>query len=165
MLGAAFTSFGGMLMTMTSASGDPKIGVDFTMNAIAAAVIGGTLLSGGRGTIAGAVAGAVTLRLIGNLLFSLGLNGYWQYVVIGTILIAALGVPYLIGRARAILVQGREGDERHQHCRYGSERSGPRGFTSPLGEHPDDCATPHPADRLGGDVHVRARIPQHDPGR
>ena len=35
------------------------------------------------------------------LLFSLGLNGYWQYVVIGTILIAALGVPYLIGRARA----------------------------------------------------------------
>ena len=100
-LGAAFTSFGGMLMTMTSASGDPKIGVDFTMNAIAAAVIGGTLLSGGRGTIAGAVAGAVTLRLIGNLLFSLGLNGYWQYVVIGTILIAALGVPYLIGRARA----------------------------------------------------------------
>ena len=71
------------------------------MNAIAAAVLGGTLLSGGRGAIAGAVAGAVALQLIGNLLFSLGLNGYWQYVVIGTILIAALGVPYLIGRARA----------------------------------------------------------------
>ena len=40
-------------------------------------------------------------RTIVILLFSLGLNGYWQYVVIGTILIAALGVPYLIGRARA----------------------------------------------------------------
>ncbi len=100
-MGAAFASFGGMIMTMTSASGDPKIGADFTMNAIAAAVIGGALLSGGRGTLAGAVAGGVTLRLISNLLFSLGLNGYWQYVVIGTILVLALGVPYLIGRVRA----------------------------------------------------------------
>ena len=36
----------------------------------------------------------------GNLLFSLGLNGYWQYVVIGLILVAALGIPYLITRAR-----------------------------------------------------------------
>lgn len=100
-LGAIFACVGGMFMTMTSMSGDPKIGVAFTMNAIAAAVLGGTLLSGGRGSIAGAVAGAVTLQLIGNLLFSLGLNGYWQYVVIGLILVAALGIPYLVGRARA----------------------------------------------------------------
>lgn len=99
-LGAVFAGFGGVLMTMNSMSGDPKIGADFTMNAIAAAVIGGTLLAGGRGTVAGAVAGAVTIRLIGNLLFSLGLIDYWQYVVVGTILIAALGVPYLIGQAR-----------------------------------------------------------------
>lgn len=100
-LGAIFASVGGMFMTMNSMSGDPKIGTTFTMNAIAAAVLGGTLLSGGRGAIAGAVAGAVALQLIGNLLFSLGLNGYWQYVVIGLILVAALGIPYLITRARA----------------------------------------------------------------
>ncbi|GAA2178976.1 ABC transporter permease [Brooklawnia cerclae] len=99
-LGAVFACLGGILMTMTAMSGDPKIGVPFTMNAIAAAVLGGTVLAGGRGTLAGAVAGAVTLQLIGNLLFSLGLNGYWQYVVIGLILVAALGGPYLIGRAR-----------------------------------------------------------------
>lgn len=95
-LGALFAYVGGIFMTMTSMSGDPKIGASFTMNAIGAAVLGGTLLAGGRGTLAGTIAGAITLQLIGNLMFSLGLNGYWQYVVVGLILVAALGIPYLV---------------------------------------------------------------------
>lgn len=99
-LGALLASIGGVFMTMTSASGDPKIGAPFTMRAIAACVLGGTLLSGGRGTVAGSIAGAITLQLIGNLLFSLGLNGYWQYVVIGLILIVVLAVPYFVAQAR-----------------------------------------------------------------
>lgn len=99
-LGALFACVGGIFMTMSSLSGDPKIGVSFTMNAIASAVLGGTLLMGGRGTLAGTVAGAVTLQLIGNLMFSLGLNGYWQYVVIGLILVAALGIPYVVAQVR-----------------------------------------------------------------
>lgn len=104
---AFFASMGGVFMTTTSMSGDPKIGAPFTLNAIAAAVLGGCLLSGGRGTVSGAVAGAVTLQLIGNLLFSLGLNGYWRYVVIGIILVAALGLPYVIGIVRRNLAASR----------------------------------------------------------
>ena len=105
-LGAVFAILGVVLITMTSMSGDPKIGVSFTMRAIAAAVLGGTLLAGGRGTLAGTIAGAVTLQLIGNLLFSLGINQYWQHVAVGLILVAALGVPYLIGLLRRNTTSG-----------------------------------------------------------
>jgi ribose transport system permease protein len=70
------------------------------LNAIAAAVIGGVALSGGRGTIAGPIAGALVLSFINNLLFSLGVNTYWQYLVTGILLIAALAIPYVIRRLR-----------------------------------------------------------------
>lgn len=95
-----FSCLGGIFVTMTSMSGDPKIGVPFTMNAIASAVLGGCLLSGGRGTITGTVAGAAILQLLGNLLFSIGVNGYWQYVVIGVLLICALALPPLLRQIR-----------------------------------------------------------------
>ncbi len=99
-LSALFAGLAGVFLTMNTASGDPGIGVPYTLNSIAAAVIGGVLLSGGRGTVAGAVAGALVLSFITNLLFALGISSYWQYVVTGVILVAALGVPYVLGRLR-----------------------------------------------------------------
>jgi len=99
-LGAFFAGLGGVFITMNAGSGDPAIGVPYTLNAIAAAVLGGVALSGGRGTIAGPIAGALVLSFINNLLFSLGVNTYWQYLVTGVLLIGALAVPYALRRLR-----------------------------------------------------------------
>lgn len=105
-LSAIFACLGGIFLTMNTASGDPNIGTPYTLNSIAAAVLGGVLLAGGRGTAAGAIAGALTLSFINNLLFSLGISTYWQYVVTGTLLVAVLALPplfRLIRVRRAVL--------------------------------------------------------------
>jgi len=99
-LSALFAALGGVVLTMGIASGDPNIGTPYTLNSITAAVLGGALLSGGRGTIAGTVAGALTLSFISNLLFSLGINSYWQFVVTGALLVAVLALPPVIRRIR-----------------------------------------------------------------
>jgi ribose transport system permease protein len=98
-LSGLFAGLAGVVLAMNTGSGDATIGVSFTLTAIAAAVIGGVLLSGGRGTVTGTVAGALVLSFISNLLFGLGINAYWQHVVTGAILIIALAAPFLLGRA------------------------------------------------------------------
>jgi ribose transport system permease protein len=101
MLSAFFAALGGIFLTMNTVSGDPNIGTPYTLNSIAAAVLGGALLAGGRGTISGAIAGALILSFITNLLFSLGVSSYWQYVVTGVLLVATLSVPFVAGFFRA----------------------------------------------------------------
>lgn len=96
MLAAFFAGLGGVFLTMNAGSGDAGIGIPYTLNAIAGAVIGGVALSGGRGTIVGAVAGALIMSFINNLLFALGVNTYWQFVVTGTLLLVALSFPLVL---------------------------------------------------------------------
>lgn len=100
LLSSIFAGIGGVFLTMNAGAGDANIGGPFTLNSIAAAVLGGALLAGGRGTVSGAVAGALTLSFLSNLLFAAGLNGYWQYVVSGVVLILAVALPYLLSRTR-----------------------------------------------------------------
>jgi ribose transport system permease protein len=65
-------------------------GKDYEMDAIAAAVIGGTAMTGGRGSIWGAVVGAVILGIINNMLNMLGVSPYLQGTVKGLVIIAAV---------------------------------------------------------------------------
>ena len=60
------------------------------MTAIAATTIGGTSQTGGIGTIWGAVAGALILGVIKNGMTLLGVHAYWQQVVEGVIIVAAV---------------------------------------------------------------------------
>lgn len=106
-LSALFSGIGGVFITMITVSGDPNIGVPFTLNSIAAAVIGGAALAGGRGTVAGAIAGAFVLAFITNLLFSMGIESYWQYTVTGALLVAALAIPHLLGALQPKKVETR----------------------------------------------------------
>lgn len=94
-LSAFFAGLAGVFITMNTGTGDPIIGVTYTLNTIAAAVVGGISLRGGRGAIAGAIAGALVISFINNLLFSMGINTYWQYVVTGAILILAIALPLI----------------------------------------------------------------------
>ena len=57
-----------------------------------AVVVGGTALRGGRGTLAGTVVGAVLFAVLANALNLLGVASYWQYVLTGAVLAAAVAV-------------------------------------------------------------------------
>lgn len=76
------------------------LGADTSMRGISAAVIGGTSLSGGEGTILGSVLGVVLINLISNGLLLLNVPVYWQDFVNGIILISAVTLDYISHKNR-----------------------------------------------------------------
>jgi ribose transport system permease protein len=73
-------------------SANPTAGVEYEMDAIAASVIGGASLAGGEGTIIGTFIGALLISVLRNGLNILGTSSYWQQLVIGAVIIAAVMV-------------------------------------------------------------------------
>jgi len=84
------------LARLNSAEGD--IGESLTLPAIAACLIGGTSLFGGVGTIAGTFIGALILTLVLNGMNLLQINGNWQPLVTGVIVVLAVLVDQLTRR-------------------------------------------------------------------
>jgi ribose transport system permease protein len=80
----------GLALAMSTASGDPAGGTSYILPSIAAVVIGGTSLLGGRGGVGGTVAGALILTLISNVVFQIGLAQYWTPVIQGVLIIVAV---------------------------------------------------------------------------
>ncbi len=76
------------------------LGADVSMKSISAAIIGGVSLSGGEGTILGAVLGVILLNLINNGLILLNIPVYWQDLINGVILIAAVTIDYVSHKNR-----------------------------------------------------------------
>ncbi len=72
--------------------GSSTLGVNYEMDAIAAVIIGGTAMSGGRGSVWGTVVGAITLGVINNMLNMVGLSPYLQGAVKGLVIIGAVFV-------------------------------------------------------------------------
>jgi ribose transport system permease protein len=77
---------------------DPSTGPGFELLVIASAVIGGTALAGGSGSIPGAVLGALIIAVIRNGLVLLGLSAYWGTAVTGAVIILAVTIDYLVRR-------------------------------------------------------------------
>ena len=87
----------GMLVAARSSSGLSTIGTGLELDAIAAVVIGGTLLTGGSGGLTGTVAGVLLLGVIQNLINQVGtLSSYYQQVVSGIFLIIVIAVQRLL---------------------------------------------------------------------
>ena len=87
-LSALLAAVAGILVAAQTSSGLPTIGEGRELEAIAAVVIGGTLLSGGIGTLTGTLAGALLLKVIQNLINQVGtLSSYYQQVVSGVFLL------------------------------------------------------------------------------
>ncbi len=89
-LAGLFAAAAALYLTTQTGSGSPTIGKDYILPSVAAAVIGGVSLFGGRGHLFGTVVGAGILTLIGNLVFVLHVSSYWQPVASGTILLLAV---------------------------------------------------------------------------
>ncbi len=89
-LAGMFAALSGLFFGFQTLSGDPSIGLSYTLNSIAAVVIGGTALTGGIGSIAGSVAGAMVLRTIGNLLFFNDIEPLAQPLFEGLVLLIAV---------------------------------------------------------------------------
>lgn len=79
---------------------DPTSGTGLELDAIAAVVIGGTSLFGGRGTIIGTLLGVIIMVCIRNGLNLLGIDPYWQGTAIGTIIIAAVLIERFLSMKR-----------------------------------------------------------------
>lgn len=90
-----------MVLAARTASGQPTAGEGYELNAIAAVVIGGGSLRGGEGSVAGTLVGAFIMGLLANGSDLLGVSPYWQKVVIGAVIIAAVLVDELRKRRRA----------------------------------------------------------------
>ena len=80
----------GLVLSSRLMSGQPNAGVAFEMDAIAAVVMGGTSISGGRGSIAGTLIGALMLGVLNNGLNMMGVSPYVQNIIKGLIILFAI---------------------------------------------------------------------------
>jgi len=97
-----FAALAALCITGDTASGDPLVGGKMTLFSVAAVVLGGSALSGGVGTVAGAVIGALIIGLISSLVYFVGTPSEWQNLVQGLAILLALMAGILVGRrARA----------------------------------------------------------------
>lgn len=95
MYAGALASIAGLVLTARISSGQPGLGLGFELDAIASAVIGGTSLTGGVGSVFGTMAGALVIGVINNGMDLLQINAYWQQIVKGLIIVAAVLIDRL----------------------------------------------------------------------
>ncbi len=97
-LGGALAAVAGLIVTARLDAADPKAGLGYELDSIAAVVIGGTSLSGGRGSILGTVLGCLIIGVLNNGLFLLDVSPFWQQVVKGFVILAAVAADKLGAR-------------------------------------------------------------------
>jgi ribose transport system permease protein len=78
----------------------PGVGIGYELNAIAAAIIGGTSLAGGVGTVLGTIIGAALMALIDNLLILLRVESWWNELIIGLVIVLAVTVDMITAKRR-----------------------------------------------------------------
>jgi len=91
-LGGAMYGLAGVLLAARSGGATNNYGLMYELDAIAAAVIGGVSTAGGVGTVAGMLTGVLIFQVLDNGLVILGVSPYWQQIVKGTIIVAAVAI-------------------------------------------------------------------------
>ena len=94
-IAGALSAIGGIIVTSRLDSAQPNAGIGFELDSIAAVVIGGTSLSGGKGKIMGTVQGALIIGILNNGLVLLNVSPFWQQVVKGLVILLAVVVEKL----------------------------------------------------------------------
>jgi erythritol transport system permease protein len=90
----------GLIIASQLLAAHPATGESFELNAIAAVVLGGTSLSGGRGTVGGTLIGAFVIGVLSDGLVLLGVSEFWQIVIKGIVIILAVVVDQLQQRLK-----------------------------------------------------------------
>lgn len=89
-IAGALAAVGGIMVTSRLDSAQPNAGISYELDSIAAVVIGGTSLSGGRGSVLGTVLGALIIGVLNNGLVLLNVSPFWQQVVKGLVILLAV---------------------------------------------------------------------------
>ena len=94
-ISGVLASIAGILAMIRIEAAQPNMGADWLLMSFAAPLIGGTLLSGGRVNVIGAVLGAVALTIISNALIHLKVDTYWSMLIYGIIILLAVTIDRL----------------------------------------------------------------------
>ncbi|AWC24065.1 Ribose transport system permease protein RbsC [Aminobacter sp. MSH1] len=100
-LSSTLAGFAGVIYMSRFGAATPTFGAGMELNIIAAAVIGGASLNGGSGTIFGAILGMALLSVVTSSLILLDISVYWQDMIKGCILLAAVSIDHLLHRRKA----------------------------------------------------------------
>lgn len=98
LLTGALCGLAGVLNLGKLMSGDPKVGEMWELNVIAAVVVGGTSLFGGRGTMTGTLVGALIIGVLNNALNLLNVQHFWQKVALGGVILTAALIDVALRR-------------------------------------------------------------------
>jgi ribose transport system permease protein len=97
-MASAFAGLAGVMQFSRLTVGDPTVALGFELDVIAAVVIGGGSLSGGEGSVAGSLVGALLMTLIRSGCTHLGISNWVQEILTGLIIVAAVALDRLRGR-------------------------------------------------------------------
>jgi ribose transport system permease protein len=92
-----FAACGALLLTARVASGQPTLGASLALESVAAVVLGGVSLFGGRGSVVGVFFGVAFVSILGNGLNLVGVSSYTQMLILGLALIAVLAIDRWLG--------------------------------------------------------------------
>ena len=98
MLSAALAAFAGIISSIRTSAANPNSGTGYELEVIAMVVIGGTALTGGRGTIIGTVLGVFILRVMRNGIVLIGVPGLAYNIFIGAIILGMMALHYGLER-------------------------------------------------------------------
>jgi ribose transport system permease protein len=90
LISGALAAFVGMMFVSRMNAGQPTIGPSWLLPSITAAILGGTSLSGGEGTMIGTIIGATLMGVLANGIVLMNISPYWERVIIGAVVIAAV---------------------------------------------------------------------------
>lgn len=99
-LAGALAGVSGLIVTARLDSAQPNAGLGYELDSIAAVVIGGTSLAGGRGSIWGTVLGCLIIGVLNNGLFLLNVSPFWQQVIKGVVILLAVAIDKVSARER-----------------------------------------------------------------
>ncbi len=97
-LSGVMAAVAGIVLASRLETVHPEMGTGYELDAIAAAIIGGTSLTGGKGTLVGTALGAIILYLISNSLNLLNMNPDWGAIIKGFVILIVVGVEFISQR-------------------------------------------------------------------
>jgi ribose transport system permease protein len=99
-LSGVLAAFAGVLGAAKVSSSTPLAGTGYEFDVIAAVIIGGALMEGGKGTVLGSVLGAVFIGILRNAIILLGVSPYWQQASSGLVIITVIMASAVLARGR-----------------------------------------------------------------